>query len=123
MDIIKTLFSQRSDQKERNNVTNLIKINGKPDKNNLFENYIYNASKMCYVIKENGAYYAIEYKEKYIVRIYKNNDNKGSFKIRFLPNDFNLSKKNISSNKKISNNINDCNKLNIAIDMLREKLK
>jgi len=123
MNIIKTFFSQRSDQKERNNVTNLIKIKGEPEKENLFESYIYNASKLGYVIKENGKYTAIEYMDKYIVRIYKRNDNNGSFNIRFFPNDFSLSQKNIPLNKKKSINIKDNKDLNIAINMLENKLK
>jgi hypothetical protein len=123
MEIKEIFFDQRKDQKEKGNSTYLLLVKGEPSKDNYFERYIAHAVSLGFTLKKNAKYVAIEYGGIYIIRLYRKNDLKGSFVIRYFPKDFrnnSLMYKPKSSDSKISNNINDEDRLYIAIKMLSE---
>jgi len=126
MKISKKFYRRNSAQKKRGTVTETLYISGDCSESNLFEYFISNAAKLGYIIRENGAYIAIEYNNIYIVRVYRRNDHKGTFKIRYFKNEFSsnpLLNKATLSGGKLLNIINNLSDLKILLNMLAKKNK
>ena len=126
MELNKKFFSQNSAQKERGTQTDMITTLGKPSQSNLFEQYIAYASSLGYTVKENGAYFAIEYNDLYIVRVYKKNDLYGFFDIRykdFISRSNPLIQKASKSGGKLRNSIQNNTDLKYAQEMLANYLE
>jgi hypothetical protein len=127
MTITRTFYSQNAAQKERGTTTELLAITGEPSVGNFFELYLYHAASLdCYTLYENGAYIAIQFRDVYIVRVYRENALCGIFGIRYQKKNFRhtpLMDRAELSRGKLKNIVSNNADLHLAKQMLTDKAR